>query len=315
MPEPAPPDEATSPPPSRIRITAEVIVQVVDETALRQAAVKLVGEQDHASEDDRELERALVQSDNAEAVALLADLAAAAHTIPGVEVVETTWGTDIIDESGADDTDDSEIPDFAALFPLRPAGDESEQETGWQLTARTAAVLYVALSMLADDAYQDIEEFGDQPVTEDGEWGLFDRLPRISWHQDTQWRRQAARAFDDLTDDITQGRWPVPRCNAEELALHLAIAEAPPVIDMTDIAETALPALPAHPDDLDWDMCSEVMFQDHDILMLDDPAADGIEDPDSAVNREFGIGDLRSGNWFRPFNNVEPRDPHRGFRR
>jgi hypothetical protein len=315
VPEPAPREEASSPPPSLIRITAEIIVQVVDETALRQAAVELVDEQDHACDDDRELERALVQPDNAEAVALLADLTAAADAIPGVEVLEATLGADAIDEPGAEDLDEGEIPDFAALFPLRPAGDDSEQETGWQLTPRTAAVLHVALSMLADDAYQDIEEFGGQPVAEDGQWGLFDRLPRISWREDTQWRRQAARAFDDLTDDIAQGRWPVPRCNAEELALHLAIAEAPLVIDMTDIAETAPADLPEHPDDLDWDMCSEVMFQDHDILMLDDPAVDGIEDPESAVNREFGIGDLRPSNWFRPFNNVEPRDPHRGFRR
>lgn len=245
-------------------------------------------------------------------MALLADLAAAANAISGVEVLETTWGAESTDEA---DEDNGMTPDFAALFPVHLPEDGSKEESSWQLTPRTAAPLYLALSMLADDARQDIDEFGDQPVTDDGQWSLFDRLPRISWREDIHWRRQMARAFDDLTSDIEQGRWPIPRCTAEELALHLAIAEAPTVIEMTDFAQTDLAGLPEHSDDHDWDMCSEVLFQDHDILMLEDPAVDGFEDPGSAVNREFGIGDLRPGNWFRPLDNVESRDPRRDDRR
>jgi len=38
--------------------------------------------------------------------------------------------------------------------------------------------------------------------------------------QDAVWRRQAARACDDLTDDIAAGRWPRPTCPGEEMALH-----------------------------------------------------------------------------------------------
>lgn len=314
MPEPVSCEEPASRAPRRIRITAEIVVQVVDETALRRAAAERVDEGAHTSEEDQERERALVQADNASAVALLADPDAAADSIPGVQLVEASWGADFLADDGEEE-DDAEIPDFGALFPIDDVGDGDENDAGWQLTPRTAAVLYHALSLLAGDAYEDIEQHGDEPVTDDVEWELFDRLPRISRREDIQWRREAARAFDDLTDDLTRGRWPLPRCNAEELALHLAIADAPAVLDMTDAAETDLTGLPYGPDDYDWDMCSEVLFQDHDILMLDDPAADGIEDPDSAINRNFGIGDLRPSKWFTPFRNVEPRDPHRGFRR
>jgi hypothetical protein len=304
VPAPLPHEEPSSTAPRRIRVTAEIVVRVTDETALREAAAERVDEGEHASEADRERERALVQTDNASAVALLADPAAVADSIPGVEVVELTWSAGF-----------SETPDFAALFPAGDVAGAREQDEGWQLTPRTAGVLYHALSVLADDAYDDVEQHGDDPVTDDGEWNLFDRLPRVSWRQDTHWRRQAARAFDDLSADLAHGLRPEPHCNAEELALHLAIADAPEVLKMTELIEPELRGLPEHMDDYDWEMCSEVLFQDHDILMLDDAAMDGLEDPDSAVNREFGIGDLRPSNWFRPFDNAEQRDPRRGFRR
>ncbi len=206
-------------------------------------------------------------------------------------------------------------PDFAALFPVGDAVGSGELDGGWQPSPRTAAVLYHTVSLLADDAYDDVEQHGGDPVAADGGWNLFDRLPRICWRQDLLWRRQAARAFDDLTGDLCEGRWPLPRCNAEELALHLAIADAPELLAMPEVAGPALSNLPEHGDDYDWDMCSQVLFQDHDILMVADAAMDGIEDPASAANRQCGIGDLRPSNWFRPFGNVEPRDPHRGFRR
>jgi hypothetical protein len=120
--------------------------------------------------------------------------------------------------------------DFAALFPVRECGCRREACEGWL---------------------------------------FFDRLPRITWHQDSGWRRQVARACDDLGDDLVGGDWPMPRNNAEEIVL------------------------PRHGDDYDWDMCSEVLFQDHDVLMLYDESLDGIEDPGSDANEYLRMGDLR----------------------
>ena len=64
-----------------------------------------------------------------------------------------------------------------------------------------------------------------------------------------------------------------------------------------------------------WDKCSDLFFQDHDILMLFDEGLDGFENPSTDINKHFRVGDLRPEAWFKFFNNVEPRDPNRGFRR
>jgi hypothetical protein len=73
--------------------------------------------------------------------------------------------------------------------------------------------------------------------------------------------------------------------------------------------------MPEHPDDCDWGMASEVLFQDHDILGLYDVEIDGIEDPEDEQNRAMGMGDYRPPAWFRTFLNMDPRDGRRAFRR
>jgi len=208
---------------------------------------------------------------------------------------------------------------LAALFPVKDCDCKDEDCEGchWQLTPRTADLLLTALSVLADQAYDDADELGDHPVThhEPGTWETFTRLPALTFAANRRWRRRMARAFDDLASDLEQGNWPQPSCTAEEMALHLAIEEAPGYLD--DIAErdSAHGRLPEHRDDYDWDMCSDVFFQDHDVLMLFHARFDGIEDPAGDVNRHLGMGDLRREAWFEPFLNTPVRAPERGFRR
>ncbi|MFI1996317.1 hypothetical protein [Actinoplanes sp. NPDC020271] len=214
-------------------------------------------------------------------------------------------------DSSQGGSEESDSPDFRRLFLI----DEDDED--WQLTPRTAYVLHAALSTLSDWAYDDVNEHGDEPVKErdSGDWYMLDRLPRLSWRQDAQWRRQIARAADDLCQDLESGQWPIPRCNAEELCLHLAIEDAQGIAEIYEDDPALTEDLPAHPDDFDWETCSEDFFQDHDVLLLDERWADGIEDPDGDLNMSAGIGDLRPQNWFRWFDNVSPRDRHRGFRR
>jgi hypothetical protein len=79
---------------------------------------------------------------------------------------------------------------------------------------------------------------------------------------------------------------------------------------MTDDEYTDAPhhrRLPSHPDDYDWDMCSEVFFEDHDILLLYDGQFDGVEDPETELNQQFRIGDLRPASWFNPIHAQPPR--------
>lgn len=76
------------------------------------------------------------------------------------------------------------------------------------------------------------------------------------------------------------------------MALHLAIADAPGYLD--DIEQNAAHGrLPVHRDDYGWGECSEMFFQDHDVLMLLRPRFEGIERPDTEENQRLGIGDFR----------------------
>lgn len=211
------------------------------------------------------------------------------------------------------------VPDlsrFADLFP--PVTDPDD----WNLTSRTAAALSACLVVIADQAYDDVITLCDAPADNDRGWGVFNRLPRLSWNQPASWRRQVARAADDLAADIEAGDWPEPRCTAEELVLHLALQDAPSTIELAEDAAAAdgtepwiTRGLPPHPDDYDWEQCADLLFQDTDVLMLYDAALDGIENPDGDESRYLGMGDLRASNWFEWFLNVEPRDPSRPFRR
>ena len=149
---------------------------------------------------------------------------------------------------------------------------------------------------------------------ETGSWEVFRRLPPLTFGARRSWRRKMARAFEDLAGDIQCGHWPQPTCTAEEMALHLAIEDAPTYLEDAEEGDDHS-RIPAHRDDYDWGECSELFFQDHDVLMLFHARFDGIEHPDGQTNQALGIGDLRRAAWFEPFGNVPGRDAERGFRR
>ncbi|MFD8909918.1 hypothetical protein [Streptomyces sp. NPDC059575] len=211
--------------------------------------------------------------------------------------------------------------DFAALFPMEPPHcDDPEcenEECQWQLTPRTADALYTELCVLADQAYDDSEELGDRPVVpdeDDGQWGVFAYLPKLTFAADLQWRRGFARAADDLAGDLKRGQSPEPTCTAEELALHVAMRDARDSVAEGDVTGDHR-RLPRHRDDYDFGRCSTLFFQDTDVRMLYNARFDGIEERRGETNQHMGIGDLRSAEWFEPFLNVQARDPHRGYRR
>lgn len=207
-------------------------------------------------------------------------------------------------------------PDFASLFPVRecdsrPEAEEECEDCGWNLTPRTAEVLRMSLLCLAEDAYDDAEDLGDRHVREDDETGgFFTRLPRLTWNKDEKWRRGIARACDDLADDIERGRWPEPACTAEEIVLHLAIEDAPG--HLPNDSDHA--ALPRYGDDYDWDTCSDLFFQDHDILWLYDKKLAGIHELSSPAP-DKGDDSAESVSWFTSFGNVTSRPADRAYRR
>jgi len=298
----------------RAKITVEAIVEITDEAAVIEAALASIESAEFSHDGEREAHQAEIKTDAVAAVGWLADPFGLIPGVPGAEVVSSDDQTVEVDEVGAERSAD---PDFVALFPVcRCEGESCQACSGYQLTPRTAAVLWAVAEILADQGYDDVTQYGDEPVVDDEAWALFGRYPRVTWRQDAVWRRQAARACDDLIEDIEAGRWPRPRCAGEEMALHLMLEDAPTAVQdgWAGLDET-LPRLPGHPDDYDWDMAGEVLFQDHDILDLFDVELDGVEDPDSEHNRVMGIGDYRPQAWFGTFLNMDRRDGRRTFRR
>jgi hypothetical protein len=298
----------------RAKITVEAFVEITDEAAVIKAALAHLEDCEFTDDQERAAYQAEVKGDAVAAVGWLVDIFGLLQNVPGAEIVHGSDQTVEVDQDG---TELSTGPDFAALFPVcRCGADSCDACSGFQLTPRTAAVIWAMARLLAERGYDDVVEHGDDPVTDDNEWALFNDYPRITWQQDAVWRRQAARAYDDLAEDIEAGRWPRPTCPGEEMALHLILQDAPNAVDDggTGLDDTLL-RLPEHPDDYDWDMASEVFFQDHDILGLFDLGRDGIEDPDSEQNRAIGMGDYRPQAWFRSFLNATPRDGRRAFRR
>lgn len=145
--------------------------------------------------------------------------------------------------------------------------------------------------------------------------GLFGSLPPVTRCQDSTWRKQMARAFDDLAADLSSGTEVEPRCTGEEMALHLGIARAEALTkNRPRFLREHLADLPEHRRDFDWDACSDELFEDHDVLMLFDPALDGVEDSSSPVNQALGMVNLAPLDWFTPFDSDDARDPDRGYK-
>lgn len=230
--------------------------------------------------------------------------------VASLEVIETVHHVDELDELGLSHADDESVPDLTVLLPLCRCGAEScHLCSGFQMTPRTALALWATGQVLADQGYDDVEAHGDEPVLDLGNWTLFDDYPPITWRQNAVWRRQAARAFNDLTAGVASGELPRPAVPRRGVALHLVLqySETAATDGLLGI-EATLERLPTQPEDLDWEVAHEVLFQDTDILDLFDLQRDGIEDPDDVSNRTIGMGDYRPPAWFTTFTNATPRD-------
>lgn len=213
-------------------MTVEVIVDITDEGALEQAAIADIETAEFSVSSEagltvaevRQSEQGTVRGDPVAAVQWFVDSGAVIDERPGVEFVETIESAVEVDQDGIPL---STQPLFADLFPLCTCGaDQCDKCSGFQVTPRTAMVLWTAAQLLADQAYDDVIEHGDEPVNSADMWSLFDEYPQMTWRQNALWRRQAARSFDDLSTDLTAGDWPQPRCPAEEMALHLMLRTA-----------------------------------------------------------------------------------------
>lgn len=171
-----------------------------------------------------------------------------------------------------------------------------------RMTPRQMWLAHLSACTLADNAYDDLELHGHLPVARGMFWSVFAAFPPTTWGEDKHWRRQVARSFDDLADDIDAGLPPLPTCTAEEMALHLILRRAR-ALHLDGELEDRLAPIPEHPHDSDWGGPLDCLFDDQDVLLLfaDQPPGDGVN--------------LEPPHWFDPFIADRGRDPGRGFRR
>ncbi|OBB88660.1 hypothetical protein [Mycolicibacterium peregrinum] len=175
-----------------------------------------------------------------------------------------------------------------------------------RLTQRQRELLRTYLWVHADDCYDDIEQRGLLRVEEGslGSWSMFDRLPKAAWACPVTWRRQMARAFDDLALDLEADALPYPRCVAEEVALVLSVATAQSMWMDGQYSEE-VSALPESAGDGDWASATDALVGNRHLTWHLSPG-------DAPV----WMGDVPDPEtWFDLFDGLEPRPARRGFRR
>lgn len=177
----------------------------------------------------------------------------------------------------------SSDPDFVALY-------EPHLADGAAMTPRMAYWLWETAWFLADTWRLIADD--DFFATE---------LPRVAApYAKGEWLAQFIGCFQHLAERIAEGDGDsalLARCTGDELALHMTIDLARDHLNDEVIDIEAAADLPDHGDkDSNFGLIRDVLFADHDVLMLYEPSLDGIEDD------EFSRGsNLHPRDWFKPF--------------
>ena len=177
----------------------------------------------------------------------------------------------------------SDVPDFASLYSNSP------------LTPRSAAKIWAIAEIVYDNFHQG---FGEE---------IRSTLPPIArLHADERFESAFASRFAIIAKRVAEGLpWleSIATCTADEMAIRVILAMVDEVDDLTEPAW--IERIPADEGDGQIDWLEDLLLQDTDVLMLYNPALDGVEDPDSPINQHLGCAHLHPNDWFKPFANHE----------
>ncbi|MDX2819911.1 hypothetical protein PV416_02185 [Streptomyces ipomoeae] len=210
----------------------------------------------------------------------------------------------------------------AAYFDELPDG-----ELGEYLPPFEAGLLMAAGRMLAVCAYRDAAHYADRPFDrgeKDAPATVLRLLPETCDGQGHAFRRDVARAFWDLADDLAAGRAPLPRCQAETWALTTMLDAAPRMCaaDDKELAGLGVP-IPAGTDQSSYRL--PYFEEEAWAFVIEDakytipeaqPPASAEETADDA--EEAGAVPEPEGGWdapvywFSPYGITRPRDAERG---
>ena len=196
--------------------------------------------------------------------------------------------------------------DFAALFLVTPchASPSAQLEkdfickdsccTSQTLTPRQAYAMHAAADSFLDLAFA---------VDDADSWLLPDLLPpacTANLH-DPVWGIQLRHVFHLVAARLAAGLVPLPRCTAEEMALHVVLEAAKFAALSGLLAEREdYQSLDIHPGDFSGVAgLREWLFTDLDVLMLFESPLDSLEDSD--LERLLAGTNLHPRRWFIPF--------------
>jgi hypothetical protein len=112
----------------------------------------------------------------------------------------------------------------------------------------------------------------------------------------------------DIETRLATGEFTYPglaKCTGDEMAVHLIAETAQAALndEWMPMSEELAGRLPEHgDDDADFDMATEILLKDEDVLWLFNREADGIEDSENEVNRNMAMTNLHPKQWFLPFD-------------
>jgi hypothetical protein len=195
------------------------------------------------------------------------------------------------------------LPDFDVAWSVRRPMSCRSCEL---VTPRNAANLWVAATQLADALDAELA-FIRPPIH-----GAWVRLPWVVSCVPDEWYGQFVDTVVNLADDIATGRCPIPRCTAEEMALHLILEDIaePDGPDLPDLITIACDGLPISHWDGSWERLAAELFPNPRVRALLADNFGGIDD-DLELVAETGIVRLAPERWFHTFGDV-PERPARG---
>ncbi|WP_435059658.1 hypothetical protein [Streptomyces sp. bgisy060] len=186
-----------------------------------------------------------------------------------------------------------------------------------------AGLVMCAGRMLAVLGYRDAARYGDEPLDReapDAAATVLALLPAECDAHDAAFRRNVARAFWDLSEDLAAGRAPVARCGAERWALAQMLELATRVCAATDGELLAWGAPLPEKNESAWQLHEDawqLLVEDaEDSIPEARPAGgedtdhDDVDDPPPVPEPEGGWDAPRF--WFSPYSFVTPREAQRG---
>jgi hypothetical protein len=132
-----------------------------------------------------------------------------------------------------------------------------------------------------------------------------EQLPSVARpHADERFVAAFGSRFDVIALRLAEGLEElsgVVTCTADELALHLIIEYAEDLYRDGALDWEWILALPTSARDEDFGYLKDLLFEDNDVLILYNPAMDGVEDPESEIAQLERFVNLHPKDWFKTF--------------